>query len=149
MRTLMPLVDQLFQASCQIDIRGDPDSEEYVMSLWEQTASFYSSVTQCFKNNAIGLLAPYLANILNFALHAAAHSSEFDETQMAALMVIGDMASVLRHAPDPQLRQQAKSALLTPSVNNLLQQAMQSSSSDDNTKQMQWICKQLSNLERS
>ncbi|KPI83191.1 putative importin beta-1 subunit [Leptomonas seymouri] len=149
MPTLMPLVNDLFQASCQIDVRGDPDSEEYVMTLWESTASFYSSITQCFKNTAVGSLAPYLANILAFALHAAANSGEFEETQMAALMVIGDMASVLRYAPDPQLRQQAKSALLTPAVNGVLQQAMQSTSSDDNAKQMRWIRNQLANLERS
>lgn len=149
MPTLLPLVDQLFQASCQIDIRGDPDSEEYVMRLWESTASFYSSITQCFKNTAVGSLAPYLANMLNFALHAAANSTEVDETEMAALMVIGDMASVLRHAPNPQLRQQAKLALLTPAVNTVLQQALQNASSDENAKQVRWIRNQLTNLERS
>lgn len=149
MPTLMPLVNELFRASCQIDIRGDPDSEEYVMSLWESTASFYSSITQCFKNTDVDSLAPYLANILNFALYAAANAGDFSETQMAALMVIGDMASVLRHAPSQQLRQQAKSALLTPAVSGVLQQAMQNASSEDMTKQMRWIRNQLTNLERS
>nr|ACS87815.1 putative importin beta-1 subunit [Angomonas deanei] len=149
MPTLMPLVDQLFQASCQIDIRGDPEGEAYVMALWEATASLYSSITQCFKNEAVGSLAPYLGNMLNFALHAASHCGEFEDTQMAALMVIGDMASVLRHAPNPQLRQQAKSALLTAAVNNTLQQAVQQSTSDDNKKQMRWIRNQLTHLERS
>lgn len=149
MPTLMPLVHELFQASCQIDIRGDPDGEEYVMSLWESTASFYSSITQCFKNDAVGSLAPYLANMLGFALHAANNANEFEETQMAALMVIGDMASVLRHAPDPQLRQQAKLALVTPAVNTVLQQATQNASSDDNAKQLRWIRNQLTNLDRS
>lgn len=149
MTTLMPLVDRLFHASCEIDIRGDPDGEEYVMSLWETTANFYSSITQCFKSADVYALAPYLANILGFALHAARNSGDFEETQMAALMVIGDMASVLRHVPDPQMRQQAKTALLTNAVSEVLTQAIRESSSEDNKKQMKWIRTQLTHLERA
>lgn len=150
MATLMPLLDQMFQASCTIDIRGDPDSEQYVMSLWEGTASLYSSITQCFKSADVNALAPYLSNILNFALHAANHAGEFTDTLTAALMVIGDMASVLRHAGDQQLRQQAKMALLTPAVQAVLDLAIQSSAiSDDERKQFRWIRNQLNNLEKS
>ncbi|CAC9536309.1 importin beta-1 subunit [Leishmania donovani] len=149
MAALLPLVDRLFRASCEIDIRGDPEGEEYVMSLWETTASFYSSVTQCFKSSDVDALAPYLANILNFALHAATNAGEFEETQMAALMVIGDMASVLRHVPDPQMRAQAKQALLADAVNGALNQALCSSTSEDNKKQIKWIRNQLSHLQRS
>ncbi|KAK7198834.1 importin beta-1 subunit [Novymonas esmeraldas] len=149
MEALMPLVDRLFRASCDIDIRGDSEGEEYVMNLWETTASFYSSITQCFKSSDVSALAPYLANILAFALHAAANAGDFEETQMAALMVIGDMASVLRHVPDQQMRAQAKQALLADAVGSALNDALRASTSEDNKKQMKWIRAQLTHLQRS
>ncbi|CAJ1023190.1 putative Importin-beta N-terminal domain containing protein [Leishmania utingensis] len=149
MPALLPLVDQLFRASCEIDIRGDPESEAYVMNLWETTASFYSTITQCFKNTDIDALAPYMANIWSFALHAATNASEFEDTQMAALMVIGDTASALCNVSDPQVRAEAKQALLTDAVNGILNQVLRSSTSEDTKKHMKWIRNQLTHLQRS
>lgn len=144
---VMSLVYKMFQASCNIDIRGDPDSEEYVMTLWEATAGLYSSIIQSYQAQQAEALLPYLVGMLEFALHVARHASEFPETMVAALMVIGDMASVLRTA-SPQLRQQAKQALLTPMVQEALNAATRVCSGDE-IKQLKWAQSQLRSLERS
>lgn len=144
---VMSLMSEMFHASCAIDIRGDPDSEEYVMTLWEATGGLYSSIIQSYQENNAGVLVPYLSGMLEFALQASVKSVEYPETMVAALLVIGDMASVLRGA-NPQLRQQAKSALLTPAVADALQRSVKVCSGDD-AKQIKWVQTQLRHLERS
>ncbi|CCW67619.1 unnamed protein product [Phytomonas sp. Hart1] len=148
MNDLMPVFDEMFRASTSIDIRGDPDSEEYVMTLWEATASVYSAIIQSFQKNEVKNLVPYLSGILSFALHAAAKSASYSETLMAVVMVVGDMASVLRQAPDPQLRQQAKQALLTPQMEEVITNASRNVNlSSEDAKQLKWIQTQLKSLQ--
>lgn len=149
MATLLPVIDEMFQASMAISIRGDPDSEEYIMSLWESTASFYSAVIQCFQKEDAPALQPYYGMMVNFAQYVCAQPSCFSETAIAALMVFGDLASVIRHAP-PALRQAGKVALVTPQTRQLIQDAYKSSNFDaDEKKQISWISTQLNHLERA
>ncbi|CCW60503.1 unnamed protein product [Phytomonas sp. EM1] len=148
MKDLMPVFEEMFRASTSIDIRGDPDSEEYVMTLWEATASVYSAIIQCFQKKEVRNLVPYLSGILSFAMHAARNSASYPETLMAVVTVVGDMASVLRHAPDQQLRQQAKQALLTPQMNEVITNASRNVNlSSEDAKQLKWIQSQLKSLE--
>jgi len=144
MPTLLPVVEQMFEASCGIDIRGDADGEDYVMSLWESTASFYSSILQCFREAEVGAMEPYLQRVLHFVLHATAHAEEYSDTMNAALMVIGDMASVIKKSGNPALITAAKGALITPAVSTLLTRA--SSIPDVDASNLKWIRQQLNKL---
>lgn len=145
--TLMPLLDTMFEQSLQIDFRGDPSSEEYVMSLWESTSSVYSCVVQIFKKEEIASLMPYLSGMLRFALHVANNAGEFTGTAVAALTVLGDMANVLNQA-DPQTRQKAKMALLTPQTKQVLTRVQKLTGlSKEDKKSLRWIDAQLRKLE--
>lgn len=147
MEPVMSLMTEMFHASSAIDIEGDPDGEEYVMTLWEATGGLYASIIQSFRGESTQKLAPFLPDILGFALHASNKAIEYPETMVSVIAVIGDMASVLRDAP-PQLRQQAKSALLTPAVSEALGRS-QSVCSGDDLKQISWVKDQLFRLEKA
>ncbi|KAH9599164.1 Importin-beta [Trypanosoma melophagium] len=145
----MQLVQAFFQSSCAINISEDPDSEEYVMTLWESISVFYTSVCQGFKSSEMQL-APYLQGILQFAIHAAktAESLEYVDVFVAAVSLIGDMACVLKSVRSPELRQQGKSALLAQPVLQLVRHAVTALASDEeNREQMKWVEKQLELLQ--
>eukprot|EP00796_Vickermania_ingenoplastis_P011966 gene11966-8239_t len=147
MEPTMNLVHQMFLASCTIDIRGDPDGEEYVMTLWEAIGGLYSSIIQSFQGATASALGPYLGSMLEFALQVSIKCLEYPDTVLAAVLVIGDMASVLREAT-PDLRQQAKQALLTQAVSEALDRAQRLCVGDE-LKQIKWIRTQLQHLQRS
>jgi len=87
--------------------------------------------------------------MVNFAQYVCAQPTCFSETAIAAMMVFGDLASVIRHAP-PALRQAGKVALVTPQTRQLIQDAYKSSNFDaDEKKQINWISNQLNHLERA
>lgn len=149
MGTLMPLLESLFELSCQIDIRGDPEGEDYVMSLWEGTASVYTAIVQTFRGDEVQMILPYLTGILKFSLHAASHANDFTETVVAALTVLGDMANVLREA-SPQIRQQGKTALFSPQAQEIFAAAQKNPNmSKEDKKSLRWILTQLNKLQAS
>lgn len=143
---VMNLMGEMFAASRAIDIRGDPDGEEYVMSLWEATAGLYSSIIQCYQANNVNKLIPFLPPMLEFALEVASKSTEYPESMLAAILIIGDMASVLKSA-NQQLCQQAKHALLIPAVDQALAACGKVCSPDDK-KQLKWVQDQLRLLQK-
>lgn len=144
---VMKLMGEMFAASCAIDIRGDPDGEEYVMSLWEATAGLYSSIIQSHKNEDLQLLVPYLHGMLELALEVSSKATEYPETMLASVLVIGDMASVLRSA-DQKLRGMAKEALLTPLVQNALEACKKVCSAEEQ-EQIKWVQSMLCSLEKT
>nr|CCC93491.1 putative importin beta-1 subunit [Trypanosoma congolense IL3000] len=149
--TFMQIVQAMFQQSCGINVIEDPDNEEYVMSLWESVATFYTGVCQSFKGSE-RLLAPYLQHILQFALHTApiTKSQGYIEVFTAILTLIGDMACVLKGVHSPELRQQARSALLTDAVWNVVNMAKECSNGDEEFKdQIRWVTNQLERLSTS
>ncbi|KEG15650.1 importin beta-1 subunit [Trypanosoma grayi] len=147
----MQLAHAFFEQSCNLNIDEDPDSEEYVMSLWESIATFYTGVCQSFKGSE-AQLTPYLQRVLQFALHASkvAHSLDYVEVFIATVSLIGDMACVLKSARSPELRQQGKSALLTQPVWEVVGHATNMRDADQDTRdQMKWVRVQLELLQSS
>ncbi|RNF13750.1 putative importin beta-1 subunit [Trypanosoma conorhini] len=146
----MQCAEALYRQSTTLNIAEDPDDEEYVMTLWESIAVFYTSVCQSFKS-AEAQLAPYLQAILEFALHASttAMSLEYVDVSAAAVSLIGDMACVLKGVSSQELRQQGKSALLTEPVWAVVKRAVEMDNDPEAKGQMQWVAKQLTLLQTS
>ncbi|KAG8341178.1 putative importin beta-1 subunit [Trypanosoma vivax] len=143
--TFMQIVQLMFDQSRALNIEDNPSDEEFVMTLWESTGTFYSSVCQSMKESE-DRLSPHLQNILNFTLHSAtvAHSRGYMEVFTSVVTVIGDMSSVLTTAASKELVQQAKNALLTPQVWHIVELAMKCC--EGNTEEALWTKKKLEAL---
>eukprot|EP00455_Lapot_gusevi_P020972 TRINITY_DN22097_c0_g1_i2.p1 TRINITY_DN22097_c0_g1~~TRINITY_DN22097_c0_g1_i2.p1 ORF type:complete len:137 (-),score=21.76 TRINITY_DN22097_c0_g1_i2:348-758(-) len=136
----------MYDQSKKIDIKGDYDAEDYVYSLWESIASFYTGVCQCF-NGFVQHLGPYLQPILIFSLEVCNASLDQWDTLSAALGVIGDLANILKTA-DPALRQSGKNSVLTNDMRVLMSRVTKIR--DETVRdQVEWVGKQLAALEKA
>ncbi|RNF18469.1 putative importin beta-1 subunit [Trypanosoma cruzi] len=148
--TFMQIARAFYEQSATLNIAEDQENEEYVMTLWESIAVFYTSVCQSFKSVETQL-EPYLQQMLLFALNASqtAMSLDYVEVFAAAVSLIGDMACVLKGVSSPQLRDQGKSALLTAPVWEVVGRAVNLENDAETKGQMNWVKKQLELLQES
>lgn len=146
LETFCGIVAGMYVQSKKIDIKGDYDAEDYVYSLWESIASFYTGVCQCF-NGFVQHLGPYLQPILIFSLEVCNASLDQWDTLSAALGVIGDLANILKTA-DPALRQSGKNSVLTNDMRVLMSRVTKIR--DETVRdQVEWVGKQLAALEKA
>lgn len=142
---VMTILSAMEQASRTLNFKGDLDTEDYVMSLWEVICNFFTSVSQGFKENCESLL-PYFSGMLEFIMFVAPAASSQEDVFSVAVSAIGDLANVLSESP-PHIAQQAKSFLLTDSVYNVVREA-QRRKDEATVDAGKWAMKQLTALER-
>eukprot|EP00331_Platyophrya_macrostoma_P004748 CAMPEP_0176413696 /NCGR_PEP_ID=MMETSP0127-20121128/4846_1 /TAXON_ID=938130 /ORGANISM="Platyophrya macrostoma, Strain WH" /LENGTH=861 /DNA_ID=CAMNT_0017793513 /DNA_START=49 /DNA_END=2630 /DNA_ORIENTATION=+ len=140
--TFAQIVGTMYEESKKINFKGDYDSEEYVMGLWESISSFYTGLCQCF-NTDVRALTPYLQSILVFALEVchAVPKNDFEDVLAGAIGVIGDLANILAGA-DQDLRMNGKNSLLTTQVREIIREALRRKS-ETISDQAKWAGKQL------
>ncbi|EPY16220.1 hypothetical protein STCU_11470 [Strigomonas culicis] len=143
---VMVIGHQMYQASCTIDVRGDPESEEYVLSLWHSLCEMYSNVIQSASTDDVMTVAGYFGNVVQLVFTVTGKAAE-EDTFFKALALLGDLASVVGKS-NQQLRHMGRSALLTQEVSALLHKAHQTYRQKDQQKQIRWVQRCLNDLQR-
>lgn len=144
LQTFMQIVQTMYAQSKAINFKGDYDSEEYVMGLWEAICGFYTGVCQAY-NGQVSYILPHLQEILTFALEVARAGQQYEDVFAAAIGVLGDLANVLSTA-EPSIRQGGKNSLGTAQVRQVISEGYRSKC-EEVKEQAQWAGTQLEKLQ--